>query len=559
MKRITSSTVASCVLVCMTAYHPVQAQLAPVPKLLPTLVNPAPAPASAFEPAWPLRFELLLGERESSGFAVTQTGAVHIQLQATGTPLVLSLRRPDGRVIERQGSGQLVIDDTAIAADIAKGVFWGVGIRAVQELPPAPVGAMTARSMPAAVAGGTLSVQHPLADAAVVSAALKKSAAEAQAKATLAPKPAATALDAQAQAKLAQTAHDKQVAAGHAAMLSKLQASVPAAAFAQINQRIGLRLQGQTLQQASAAVPVQVITAKPVNAQIRLTAPGSPPPQMTKAGLLTAKGATGSTQAAATGGASAVGSGGGAAVAAPTAAPSLTALSATEGDPGTPLTLSGSDFGDAPGEVHVIVGSGRDVVAPITYWSAGQIVTDVPYADGIPVYDGHVYVKRVDGTKSALRPFRFLPLYDVTTLQAPIRPQYGSELYDSRLGGTGALGLTTIIWADDRGSGLRHVQRVSGLLFGDRGDDDLYLTSRLRNGWLVESAVIAGGVLTGAPYVTDGLHAWASIADLRAGTDSPYVKVHWWVDGGYQSVAYDVLISVKRPKNLPCPTPCSVL
>lgn len=512
-------------------------------------------------PARPWRFELFAGERTSSGFAVTQPGPVRVEVQAAGVPLLVTLRRPNGRLIERQGSGTIVIDDAASAADVDKGVLWGVGVRAAQEPARATAATLTAGVVPRAVAGGTLSVQHPPVDAERAKAALKQAAAQAASQRPQAPP--APPVDARSQAAQAQAAHDKRVAVGHAAVLSKLQPTVPAQVHTQISQRIDLRVQGQTLQQASAAAPVRLVKAE---AKLKPATLGMSAGfrEVVEPGLLGSKSGSGSgsgsAQGAATGGAAPVGSGGGAAAAAPAAAPVLAGLSTTEGDPGTPLTLSGSDFGGAPGEVHFIVGNGRDVAAPITYWSGDQIVTEVPYADGLPVYDGHVYVKRGDGVKTALRPFRFLPLYDVAVIGLPITQASGEfgRAFDVRLGG-GALGVQTFFMATTPTNGT--VNRWTGLLFGDRGDDQFYLGSRLKNGWLVVGASL-GGLLgaVGGPTVRDSRHAWASIVDWRPGTDSPYLKVHWWADGGDQQVIFSAFIVVQRPKNLPCSaTPCPVL
>lgn len=521
------------------------------------MANQAAMPS--FEPTWPQRFELLAGEHESRGFAVTQPGAVRVEVQASGAPLVVSVRRPDGRMIERQGSGQIIIDDTASAADIAKGVLWSVGLRSAQGMPQAPQGAVTARMVPRPVAGGTLSVQHPPADAAAVDAALKQANTQAQQKAaSLPPQAAAAPVDLQAQAKQTQAAHDKQVAQRHAVALERLRTAMPAEAHAQFSQRIALRMQGQTLQQAGTAMPVRLIKA---NAPATLAMPGAQRQAVTP-GMLATKGGTSTSQAAATGGAAPVGSSSGAAVATPSAPPVLGSLSTGEGDPGTPVTVNGSEFGNNPGEVHFIVGNGRDIVAPVTYWSAGQVVTEVPYADGIPLYDGHVYVKRSDGAKTALRPFRFVPLYDVTTIRLPIHmpAQYNTTgvAVDSRLGGS-ALGISRSVleWG-----AAQRVYTTSGIIFGDKADDEFYLTSRLKNGWLVVSAVITDHMGNAGLRLDDQSreHAWASIVDVRPGTDSPYLKVHWWIDGGYRTLVYSARITVQRPKNLPCSAnPCPVL
>ncbi len=568
MKRIPSPTKAACVaaLVIVGAFGPAQAQLAPPPRLLPQ-VKPEPAPAMApvaaprpapmraaaggceedclLGPSRPLRFELLAGERESAGFAVTAPGPIKIQVQAQGVPLIVSLRRPDGRTVERQGSGSIVIDDAASAADIARGVLWGVGVRAAQEAPP--LAGDGRRAPPRAVAGGTLSVQHPLADAAQVQAVLKRTAAETRQKAAAMPAPAAPAVDARAQLQAAQALHDKQVAQRHASTLGTLRASLPPPAHAQLNQRIELRLQGQTLQQTSMAAPMQAARAETLAQPAMLAAPGATKGPVLKTRPLTAPPATGSTQAAATGNVGAVGSGGGAAVAAPATPPVLAGASTGEGDPGTPVMLSGSAFGDAPGEVRFIVANGRDIAAPVTYWSAAQVVTEVPYADGITVYDGQVYVKRADGSKSALRPFRFLPLYDVAELGLPQNT------------GDWALAPSIVNIDSNASFSQGRATHTAAMLWGFKGNDKFYLNPQLRNGW-----VVTGANLVGLHLMRPG-HGGAYLVESRPGTTSPYVEVRWWLDaaigiGGSNGLDYRISVMAKRPKNLPCAAnPCPLL
>jgi hypothetical protein len=486
-----------------------------------------------------MQFEMFAGERASRGFAVTQPGAIKIQLQATGVPLVLSLRRPDGRMIERPGSGQIVIDDTASAADIAKGQLWGIGIRAAQETPRAPQSAGVAPMAQRPVASGTLSVQHPAADAARVKAALTQAQADTVKNAAARPAPSAPQVDARALALQAQAAQDKQVAQKHAASLAQLRPTLPAEVHAQINQRIGLRLNGQTLQQASAAVPVRLVKAGTPGT---LAITGAPRP--IGGGLLTgAKTGIGTTQSASTGGAAPVGSGGGvgSVASADTAAPALSALSVSQGDPATPMVLSGNSLGDAPGEVHFIVGNGKDIAAPVTYWSGSQIVTEVPYADGIPEYNGQVYVKRSDGVKTALLPFHFVPLYDVAEIGFPDKGQGDYSL------GASAVNYMNVFGQDS-------VHQEGAFLWGFTGNDKFYARTQLRNGWTVVEARIAHTLTTSVPS------GGAYVVDARPGTTSPYVNVRWWVDGGYGMIFYTLRVAVKRPKNLPCSAnPCPIL
>jgi hypothetical protein len=59
--------------------------------------------------------------------------------------------------------------------------------------------------------------------------------------------------------------------------------------------------------------------------------------------------------------------------------------------------------------------------------------------------------------------------------------------------------------------------------------------------------------------VTGQAAANAYVVNVRAGTDSPWVKVRWWVDP-LSRLSYGIRVTVKRPKNLPCAAnPCAVL
>jgi len=102
-----ATVVAAMLLACTSVQAQTKARL--LPPLKSHLVAAAAAPQTT-PPGWPQRFELLSGEHESKGFAVTQPGPLRISLQTSGVPLVVSLQRPDGRSLERQGTGQIVID-----------------------------------------------------------------------------------------------------------------------------------------------------------------------------------------------------------------------------------------------------------------------------------------------------------------------------------------------------------------------------------------------------------------------------------------------------------------
>ncbi len=533
------------------------AQLLPIRPATPVnktlTVRPAAAPSAGWssEPKWPLQFQLIAGERSSAAFAVTQPGPVRITVQASGAPLIVTLRRPGGRIVERSGTGTLLIEDNAEPADVAAGMFWSVGWRAAKETSRVAVAPVRAGAAVRAVAGGTVTVEHPPVDAARADAAYKALQPQADTLAQRAQQQG-PAPDLGMVARQAQARYELETAQLHATQLAALSPRLPAEVTSQMNQQINLQLQGQSLAQAQANAPLRLITAVPL-AVTGKTLVQRPP-------LL--GGGTSTSQSAATG-VTPVGSTSGAATVA-VGPPQLAALSIAEGDAGAPITLTGTDMGDAPGAVHFIVGNGRDVIASsVTYWSGTQIVAAVPYADGVPVYDGYVYVQRPDGAKSTLRPFRYIPPYEFTSIGLPMGdagylgvPFYFKQgsMFDSQTPPGGA---------DVRYSAgsLGYITTRSAMFWGSDGYDEFYITSRLKNGWLVHEATLGNGFgpWQAGPTIDPPGKAGAYITDVRPGTDQPYVKIRWWVDGGNNTLEYRLRVTVKRPKGLACAAdPCPV-
>ena len=132
--------------------------------------------------------------------------------------------------------------------------------------------------------------------------------------------------------------------------------------------------------------------------------------------------------------------------------------------------------------MHCIVGNGRDVAAQFTYWSATQIVTEVPYADGIPVYHGQAYVKRSDRVKTALRRFRFLPLHDVTEIGLPNKAAGDYQL---------------VACASSYPLGTDPAHHMGATFWGFAGNDKFYERAQLRNGWTDVGARLSGRPETG--------------------------------------------------------------
>lgn len=91
-------------------------------------------------------------------------------------------------------------------------------------------------------------------------------------------------------------------------------------------------------------------------------------------------------------------------------APAIASISVPQGQPGDPVLINGSAFSNGGGEVHFIVNSGKDLVAPVQVWTDTQIFATVPDIAGILAYNGVVYVVRgSDKVKTNLVPWRFIP------------------------------------------------------------------------------------------------------------------------------------------------------
>jgi hypothetical protein len=217
-------------------------------------------------------------------------------------------------------------------------------------------------------------------------------------------------------------------------------------------------------------------------------------------------------------------------------------LSATEGDPGTPVLLTGAGFGDTAGEVHFVVANGRDLKATSPIWSNGQIMAEVPYLDGVNAYDGIVYVQHVDGRKSAFSNFRYRPPLDVVVLGMPecltkLDVGHGPSCVQYRD--------SSVSLQADNFSGSDAIDHWS-MVASFNADDVFWKTNTLKNGWIVSSCDIIEfpGVYLGT----------ATVSECRSGTNSPFTKVHWWIDWASKhpsDIRYAPRVTITGPKGLP--------
>jgi hypothetical protein len=442
-------------------------------------------------PNWPQKFDIGGPESATFGFIVTQAGPVAIDIQTNGAPVVATLQGAVPRAAEQGGSGNLHLAYQVSPQDLQAGALWTVRIVLVP--PAAAAGARAA---------GTIVVHVPPVDPAAAQVLLDKANAQAQAsRQTVAqrrPDPQAAA----AQAAQMDTAlngrraqYDQQRQQVRAQLHAQLQ---PLAAAAQM--RLANRVGTRGLAQESSAR----MTAAPSRAAKAPTAPG-----------------TGSSSQPVVG----VGSG-------PSpqtvANPVINSLSVAQGQPGDPVMITGSGFA-AGGEVHFIINPGQDVVAHADIWSDTQVFVDVPDASGILGYNGEAYVIRAgDNVRSNLVPFHFNPGVEFRDLRSTL----DRVLQDPF---NGFVSTTGDIYRDN-----------FNMFAGFQGNDVLFVSTQLKNGWVVEDASSSC-----IPTLCNG-GAYALV--VPRGSSAAATTVHWWIEssGIYESVMdYTFAVRIMGPKGVP--------
>jgi hypothetical protein len=455
----------------------------PPSKAVPAPAAPAVAPASMTQ-----ALALGTGERTSFGFVVGSPGPIVVNAQWTGVPLIVSLVKPGGASLDQQGAGSATLKYTATADDVKQGTLWSVSVRPAQQVAaPGASGAVIEkpiRLVVATAATGTVGIQYPAGNPSLAQGELNAKANQA-----LAAKPAPQ----QATATLASAVAAKQTA---------LQAAQQTKQVALLN-TLKSQVSAQAFQNVSARSAVEQKTSVPIS----LAKPATKTTGTSQQAQVTSAGTTAPATVAAT--------------------PTVGSLSATSGQPGDPILISGSAFSDQPGEVHFIVASGKDLVAPVSAWNDTQIFATVPDVSGVQAFSGQMYVKR-GTTSSKLVPFQFNPALEIRTLNITNDSRADDATLDV------AFGM------------VFHTLNLD-FFFGHRGDDQFFMSTSLKNGWTVKSAYLDDSH-GGAIYRRGSSDAYVS--ELRSGTNSPYVKVHWWTDAG-SYVAYYLHVDIIGPKGVP--------
>ena len=207
--------------------------------------------------------------------------------------------------------------------------------------------------------------------------------------------------------------------------------------------------------------------------------------------------------------------------------PKITSLSVSSGQPNDYLLIHGIDLG-RDGEVHFVVAPGMDLKTMADAFGDTLIMVHVPTVTGIGPYSGQIYVKLTGQhpAQTNALPFAFVPTMDFVDL----RPNVNDP--DARIDRTA---LASVCPAD--GGVCRD---GSGDFLGHKGDDILYATKMLKNGWVVQDANANG------PWQVEGFGSAGNyLVDSRPGTAYPYAKVHWWMDA-LTSVNYAIVVVIKR-------------
>jgi hypothetical protein len=198
--------------------------------------------------------------------------------------------------------------------------------------------------------------------------------------------------------------------------------------------------------------------------------------------------------------------------------------------------INGSGFGDEGGEVHFMIGPGKDLIAPAgVVWRNDQIFATVPDATTVPSFNGTIYIIRITDKKlSNLMAFRFDPTLEMREIHATID--------------------RVLAWPFIVSSPANLIERSSVNFFaGFKGNDVLFGNSRLKNGWIADDAFVQ---CEQQKYVIlnfcdGGAYVW----ETRRGTDWPYLNVRWWLDpapfASYSHLYYTFSVRIIGPKGLP--------
>jgi hypothetical protein len=233
----------------------------------------------------------------------------------------------------------------------------------------------------------------------------------------------------------------------------------------------------------------------------------------------------------------------------PTAGPScpvphITSLSVNLGQPGDPVVISGSGFGNPTGTVQFIGSGGSIIAAGSSAWIDTQILTNVPALTGVQSFTGYFQVTPTcqQGTStqnSNVQSFQFSPEPD--TMQLPISPSnatWGDFTCGVDSCGSGAGGMWCA-WPQACDV------VIAGFITGKRGADQFFQGYQLKNGWTLASV----------DFATQPVNTSANGCSIGSGgtigSASPFVDVACWVTPNYGVTGYTLSLYITGPTGVP--------
>ena len=476
-------------------------------------------PQAQASAAWPQKWAVNGAEPAAFAFGVTQPGPVTVQVQSQGAPVVVTLLGAAPQPVQQQaGAGTIRLAYQVTPADVKRGAFWRVRIALAQ-----PGGAP-------AQASGTLAVQHAPADANAMRAEMQARTAQAPAVDPQAQAKAKAQMDAAFQAEMAQ--FEEQQAARRAAARAELEPHLQAAR-ARMQQRIRTRGADEADIETRALVPDRGTTAISAAASERQR-----PPIQQQIIL---------------------------------APPNVQWLSRQRGQPGDPLLMTGTNFGERTGFSRVVFTLAGDpprggpvtVSAPIQEWRDELILVSVPDLSGImgPRVVEIIVTRGTDGVTSQpqVPPLWFDPATEQRRLAMP--PPLGESLVQAPAGWFSSTTSRPPGWAYNSSFDIWEVWSSQADWLGYKGNDVFFPNKRLLNGWKVAKTEIlfndpcfgnygCQNHVSCGPYPYPGtLTGNAYVAESRIGTNQPYLNVRVWLDP-YCSIRYIPTVWIQGPKGV---------
>jgi hypothetical protein len=209
--------------------------------------------------------------------------------------------------------------------------------------------------------------------------------------------------------------------------------------------------------------------------------------------------------------------------------PVITSVSVAHGQPGDPVVITGSGFGTG-GTVLFTLNPGKDVEAHVDIWSDTQVFVDVPDASEILGFNGGVYVVQAQGIRSNPVPFQFIPSTEFRDLRATWDVVLQSPY------------ITSVV-------PYQEVRENYNVFAGFQGNDVLFASTILKNGWVVEDASVfcfSSSPCTGGAYPLI----------VPRGSPLAATTVHWWIDAASLDsypvyFTYTFAVRIAGPKGVP--------